>query len=402
MSQEVEVKVAIVHDWLVVTGGAEKVLKNIIECFPKADIFSVVDFLEDRECVKGKPVKTSFIQKLPFARKRYRAYLPLMPIAIEQVDLSGYDLVISSSHAVAKGVLTGPNQVHVSYVHSPIRYAWDLQNQYLRESHLSTGIKSVMARVLLHYIRGWDSRSANGVDHLLANSQFIARRIRKTYRRDATVIYPPVELENMTMCAKKDDFYVTASRMVPYKRIDLIVRAFSQTPERRLVVIGDGPEMKKIRTVAGENVAILGHQPFDVLVDHLRRARAFVFAAEEDFGISVVEAQACGTPVIAFGRGGALESVIGLPLERPTGVFFGQQTPESLLAAVSRFEHNAHLFDPRQCRRNAERFSAENFKRELTSFIDSRLPYGGLEQFLPYPLVDPLPVHERHHADVAS
>lgn len=402
ISQEVEVKVAIVHDWLVVSGGAEKVLKNIIECFPSADIFSIVDFLEDRECVKGKSVQTSFIQRLPFARRRYRAYLPLMPLAIEQVDLSGYDLVISSSHAVAKGVLTGPNQVHVSYVHSPIRYAWDLQHQYLRESHLSTGIKSAMARVLLHYIRGWDARSANGVDHMVANSYFIARRIKKAYQRESTVIYPPVDLANMKVCTQKEDFYVTASRMVPYKRIDLIVRAFSQTPGRRLVVIGDGPEMKRIKALAAENVVILGHQPSDVLVDYLRRARAFVFAAEEDFGISVVEAQACGTPVIAFGRGGALESVIGLPLERPTGVFFGEQTLESLLEAVSRFEDNAALFDPRQCRRNAERFSSENFKAALTHFIDSRLPYACVEQFLPYPVRDPLSVEERHLADVAS
>jgi glycosyltransferase involved in cell wall biosynthesis len=396
------VKVAIVHDWLVVSGGAEKVLKNIIECFPNADLFSIVDFLEDRDCVKGKSVTTSFIQKMPFARTRYRAYLPLMPIAIEQVDLSGYDLVISSSHAVAKGVLTGPNQVHVSYVHSPIRYAWDLQHQYLRESHLNRGIKSIMARALLHYMRGWDSRSANGVDHLVANSQFIARRIKKAYQRDATVIYPPVDLANMTMCTQKDDFYVTASRMVPYKRIDLIVRAFSQTPERKLVVIGDGPEMKRIKAVAGENVTILGYQSSEVLIDHLRRARAFVFAAEEDFGISVVEAQACGTPVIAFGRGGALESVIGLPLDRPTGVFFGEQTSESLLEAVGRFELNANLFDARQCRRNAERFSSENFKAALTHFIDARVPYACVEQFLPYPVREQLPVDERHLVDVAS
>jgi glycosyltransferase involved in cell wall biosynthesis len=374
------VKVAIVHDWLVVSGGAEKVLKNIIECFPTADLFSIVDFLDDRDCVKGKPVETSFIQRLPFARKRYRAYLPLMPIAIEQVDLSGYDLVISSSHAVAKGVLTGPNQLHVSYVHSPIRYAWDLQHQYLREAHLTSGLKSAMARVLLHYIRGWDSRSANGVDHLLANSHFIARRIQKAYHRDATVIYPPVDLKNMTMCTRKDDFYVTASRMVPYKRIDLIVQAFSKTPERRLVVIGDGPEMKRIKAVAGHNVAILGHQPSEVLVDHLRRARAFVFAAEEDFGISVVEAQACGTPVIAFGRGGALESVVGLPFERPTGVFFGEQTAESLLSAVVQFEHSGHLFDPHQIRRNAERFSSENFKTALMAFVDAQFPHGFIEE----------------------
>jgi glycosyltransferase involved in cell wall biosynthesis len=395
------VKVAIVHDWLVVSGGAEKVLKNIIECFPSADIFAIVDFLEDRECVKGKPVETSFIQRLPFARKRYRGYLPLMPLAIEQIDLSGYELVISSSHAVAKGVLTGPNQLHVSYVHSPIRYAWDLQHQYLKESHLASGFKSIMARVLLHYIRGWDSRSANGVDHLVANSQFIARRIKKAYHRDATVIYPPVDLKNMTMRTQKDDFYVTASRMVPYKRIELIVRAFSQTPERQLVVIGEGPEMKRIKSIAGNNVAILGHQPYDVLVDHLQRARAFIFAAEEDFGISVVEAQACGTPVIAFGRGGALESVVGLPLERPTGVFFGEQTPESLLEAVIRFENNARLFDPLQCRRNAERFSSDNFKTSLMTFIDARLPDGCLEQLQPYRVTERVRAEERQLAEVA-
>jgi glycosyltransferase involved in cell wall biosynthesis len=400
LSQEVEVRVAIVHDWLVVSGGAEKVLKNIIECFPDADVFSIVDFLEDRECVKGKSVNTSFIQKMPFARRRYRAYLPLMPIAIEQVDLSGYDLVISSSHAVAKGVLTGPNQVHISYIHSPIRYAWDLQHQYLRESHLDTGLRSALARLLLHYIRGWDSRSANGVDHLVANSQFIARRIKKAYQRESTVIYPPVDLAKMSIGTEKEDFYVTASRMVPYKRIDLIVQAFSQTPERKLVVIGDGPEMKKIRSVAGENVEILGHQPSDVLIDHLRRARAFVFAAEEDFGISVVEAQACGTPVIAFGRGGALESVVGLPLERATGVFFGTQSTASLLDAVDRFERNAGLFDPHVCRRNAERFSSENFKEALMSFVDTRLPYACVEQFLPYAPTQPQPVEERHLADV--
>ncbi|MEC5406145.1 glycosyltransferase family 4 protein [Paraburkholderia sp. MPAMCS5] len=394
-------KVAIVHDWLVVSGGAEKVLKNIIECFPKADIFSIVDFLEDRDCVKGKSVNTSFIQKMPFARTRYRAYLPLMPIAIEQLDLSGYDLVISSSHAVAKGVLTGPDQMHISYVHSPIRYAWDLQHQYLRESHLNKGLKSIMARALLHYIRGWDSRSANGVDHLLANSQFIARRIRKAYQRDATVIYPPVDLDNMVMCTQKEDFYVTASRMVPYKRIDLIVRAFSKTPERRLVVIGDGPEMKKIKALAGPNVAILGHQPLEVLVDHLRRARAFVFAAEEDFGISVVEAQACGTPVIAYGRGGALESVVGLPAEQPTGVFFTEQTDESLLDAVTRFEHNASAFEPWNCRKNAERFSTENFKAAITEFVEARLPRSTVEQPRPY-LVRERAVEERHLASVRS
>ena len=380
--REVELKVAIVHDWLVVTGGAEKVLQNIIECYPQADVFALFDFLDDRSCVKGKPVTTSFIQRMPFARKRYRAYLPLMPIAIEQIDLSGYDLVISSSHAVAKGVITGPDQLHVSYVHSPVRYAWDLQHQYLRESHLTKGLKSIMARALLHYIRGWDSHSANGVDHLLANSEFVARRIKKAYQRDATVIYPPVDLKKMKVREDKEGFYVTASRMVPYKRIDLIVQAFSRTPWRRLVVIGDGPDMKKVKALAGPNIEVLGHQPTEVLIDYLQRACAFVFAAEEDFGISVVEAQACGTPVIAFGRGGALETVVGMPKERPTGMFFDEQSVESLLSAVTHFEECAGLFHAQHCRNNAERFATEAFKTSMMEFIDSHLPNSLVERMV--------------------
>lgn len=366
-------KVAIVHDWLVVYGGAERVLEQIIECFPEADIYTLVDFLEDRAFLKGRPVYTSFIQKLPSARKHYRDYLPLMPLAIEQFDVSGYELVISSSYAVAKGMLTGPDQLHISYVHSPIRYAWDLQHQYLRQAGLSSGFKSALARVLLHYIRGWDSRSTNGVDYLISNSRFVARRIRKIYRRDATVIYPPVDVSALPLHTQKSDFYLTASRMVPYKRIDLIVKAFSQTPERRLVVIGDGPEMAKVKAAAGANVQILGYQPFEVLREYLQRARAFVFAAEEDFGISVVEAQACGTPVIAYGKGGALESVLGYPRAHATGVFFQEQTTASLLDGVDRFEQHASAFDPRDCRRNAERFRTEQFKASFRAFIQVRL-----------------------------
>ncbi|SAL09374.1 group 1 family glycosyl transferase [Caballeronia arvi] len=366
-------KVAIVHEWLVTLGGSERVLQQIIECFPQADIFTLVDYLEDRSWLHGKQVNTSFIQKLPFSRTHYRAYLPLMPLAIEQFDLSRYDLVISSSHAVAKGVLTGPDQLHISYIHSPIRYAWDLQHQYLRESGLSVGIRSVLARMLLHYIRVWDARSANSVDHLISNSRFIARRVRKIYGRDATVIYPPVDVSGLTLRTDKSDFYLTASRLVPYKRIDLLVEAFSKTPERRLIVIGDGPEMKRVKAVCGPNVQLLGYQPFEVLRDHLQRARAFVFAAEEDFGISVVEAQACGTPVIAFGKGGALESVVGFPKQHPTGVFFREQTPESILEAVKCFENNAHLFEPASCRRKAERFSSEIFKASFRAFVEMRL-----------------------------
>lgn len=366
-------KIALVHDWLVTYGGSEKVLEQIIECFPDADIFSLIDFMSERSFLKGKSVATSFVQKLPFARQRYRGYLPLFPLAIEQFDLSGYDLVISSSHAVAKGVLTGPDQLHISYVHSPIRYAWDLQHQYLREAKLSTGLRSALARLALHYIRTWDTRTANGVDLFIANSHFVARRISKSYRRESTVIYPPVDIDGFQMNALKDNFYLTVSRMVPYKKMDLIVETFSDMPDRTLVVIGDGPDMEKIRAKAGSNVRILGHQPFDVLRDYLQRARAFVFAAEEDFGIAVVEAQACGTPVIAFGRGGARETVRDETEPRPTGVFFGKQTAEALRAAVIHFENNIRKFSPENCRANAERFSTSEFRNGFLSVVSNAI-----------------------------
>ncbi|MBW0447390.1 glycosyltransferase family 4 protein [bacterium M00.F.Ca.ET.228.01.1.1] len=362
-------KVAIVHDWLVAPGGAEKVLEQMIECFPDADLFSLVDFLEDRRPLHGKPVTTSFIQHLPLARRRYRAYLPLMPLAVEQFDLAGYDLIITSSYAVAKGVLVGPDQTHVSYVHSPMRYAWDLQHQYLREAGLTRGPRSWLVRLLLHYLRGWDSHSANSVDRLIANSQFVARRMMKTYRREAAVIPPPVDVHEFELCTRKDDFYLTASRMVPYKRIDLIVETFSATPHRRLIVIGDGPEMAAIRAKAGPNVTILGYQPVGVLKDYLQRARAFVFAAEEDFGIVALEAQACGTPVIAFGKGGALETVVPLGEAHPTGVYFGRQTVVSMLDAIDRFERQHEQITPAACRANAERFSATVFRRAFMAEV---------------------------------
>ncbi|WP_261316314.1 glycosyltransferase family 4 protein [Burkholderia dolosa] len=383
-------RVAIVHDWLVTYAGAERVLEQIIACFPDADLFSLVDFLDDRAFVRGKPVTTSFIQKLPFARTRYRSYLPLMPLAIEQLDVSGYDLVISSSHAVAKGVLTGPDQVHISYVHSPIRYAWDLQHQYLEQSNLTHGPKSLLARLILHYIRNWDTRTANAVDGFIANSAFIARRIRKVYHRDAAVIFPPVDVDAFSLNDAKEDFYLTASRMVPYKKIDLIVDAFSRTPERKLVVIGDGPEMQKIRAKAGPNVEIMGYQPFAVLHDRMRRAKAFVFAAEEDFGISVVEAQACGTPVIAYGKGGALETVLDPQSDaNPTGLFFDEQTSAAIVAAVDEFERAPQRFTPRACRANAERFSADTFRRRFLDYVEAALPGATAQRGA---VVAPLPV----------
>jgi glycosyltransferase involved in cell wall biosynthesis len=272
---------------------------------------------------------------------------------------------------VAKGVLTGPAQLHVSYVHSPMRWAWDLQHQYLAESGLASGFKSVLVRALLHYLRGWDQRSANGVDCFVANSHFIARRIRKTWRRESEVIHPPVDIERFTLRHDKEDFYLSASRMVPYKRVPLIVEAFAAMPERRLVVIGDGPEHERVRRTLPPNVSLLGFQSSASLVDWMQRARAMVFAAEEDFGIAPVEAQACGTPVIAFGRGGSLETVRGSG-PAPTGLFFMEQTAASIRDAVQRFEAEPQAFDPAACRAHAENFSTEIFRARFASFVEAQ------------------------------
>jgi glycosyltransferase involved in cell wall biosynthesis len=367
-------KIAIVHDWLTVYGGAERVLEQILACYPDADVFTLVDFLPESErgFLHNKIINTSFIQRLWFARKKYRSYLPLMPLAIEQFDLSSYDLIISSSYAVAKGVITGPDQVHISYVHSPIRYAWDMQFQYLQETGMNKGIKSAVARIILHYIRLWDVRTAYGVDAFIANSNFIKRRIGKIYRREADVIYPPVDVNSFVMCEKKENFYVTASRMVPYKRIPMIVDAFSRMPDKRLVVIGDGPEFNKCKSLAAPNIEFLGGQPFDVLSDYLCRAKAFVFAAEEDFGIAPVDAQACGTPVIAFGKGGALETVRGIDMHsQPTGLFYYAQTADELCNAIKKFESCSNMITAEACRANAERFSSEIFRQQFVSYVES-------------------------------
>ena len=368
-------KVAVVCDWLVVYAGAERVLEQILRIYPKADVFCLVDFIsaEKRGFLLHKKTHTSFIQNLPKARSKYRSYLPLMPLAIEQLNVTGYDLVISSSHAVAKGIMTGPNQVHISYVHSPIRYAWDLQHQYLHEAGLEKGLKGWLAKVILHYIRMWDYRTANGVDYFIANSKFIARRIKKVYGREAEVIYPPVDVDAYQMCEQKEDFYLTASRMVPYKKIKLIVEAFNEMTDKTLVVIGDGPEFAKTKAIAGANIELMGYQSFEVLKEKMQKAKAFVFAAEEDFGITPVEAQACGTPVIAYGKGGALETVRGLDKENPTGLFFEAQTVESIVNAVTRFEQEGYKVTAENCRNNAERFSVINFKQSFKKYIDARM-----------------------------
>lgn len=369
-----KLRVAIVHDWLVVYGGAERVLAELIDLFPQADIFSTVHDLEssNNAFLKGKIPTTTFIQKLPFGKKKYRSYLLLMPLAIEQLDLSTYDLVISSSSSVAKGVITSPNQYHLAYVYSPARYAWDLQHSYLKEAGIETGVRSWLARLLLHYFRIWDVRTSANVDKYVAISSFIGARIRKIYGRESQVVYPPVDVKGFTPGGAKEDFYLTASRMVPYKKIPLIAEAFSCMPDKHLIIIGDGPDMERVKALAGPNVSVLGYQSDAVVLDHMRRAKAFVFAAEEDFGIAPLEAQACGTPVIAYGRGGALETIIG-DGGSPTGLFFGEQTVDSICAAIARFEAIHSVFLPENCRANAMRFSREAFRNNFLAQVHALL-----------------------------
>jgi glycosyltransferase involved in cell wall biosynthesis len=360
-------RVAIVHEWFVTYAGSEKVLEEMLQVFPEADIFCALDFLPEqfRSRLKNSKITTSFIQRIPFARHIHRYLLALMPIAVEQHDLSAYDLVISNSHAVAKGCLTGSSQLHISDWSTPIRYAWDLQFQYLAESNLLWGLRSIIARWTLHKIRIWDARTPLSVDAFIACSHYIARRIKKIYRRDSTVIYPNVDVENFQLGQQDGDFYITASRIVPYKHIPLIINAFKQMPSRKLVVIGAGPLLKECIATAPSNVQVLGYQPDEVLRDHLMRARAFIFAAEEDFGIAPVEAQACGTPVIAFGKGGATETVI----DGETGLFFYEQTSEAIVKAVDDFELCRSKFDRNRIRKNADRFSTSRFCSEFREFV---------------------------------
>ncbi len=363
-------KKALIHDWFSTYAGAEKCVESFTNIWNDFEIYGLIDFLKgaDRDKIlKGKHVRTSFIQKLPFAKDKYRNYLLLFPLAIEQFDLSGYDVVLSSSHAVAKGVLTHSNQLHISYVHTPIRYAWDLYHQYLRESGLDRGLKGMLAKYFLHKIRLWDASTANRVDHYVANSRYIARRIKKIYGKPSDVIYPPVDVDKFTLREAKEEFYLTASRMVPYKKIDLIVEAFSQT-DKKLLVIGDGPDMAKIKSKAGKNVELLGFADDETMADLMGRAKAFVFAAEEDFGITPVEAQACGTPVICFGRGGARETV----LDGESGLYFMEQNAKELLAAVAKFEQNYYKFEPVKIRENSLKFSRARFEAEIKSYVEKK------------------------------
>jgi glycosyltransferase involved in cell wall biosynthesis len=364
-------RVAVVHDWLYVIGGAEQVLREILQCYPTADVFTLFDLLDpdDRNKLGIAKSHTSFLQKLPMLGKHHRKYLPLMPIAIEQFDLSGYDLVISSSCAVAKGVITGPDQLHVSYVHSPMRYAWDLQHAYLKESGYDAGLKSLIARTILHRVRMWDVRTAHGPDAVFTNSQFVARRVKKVYGREAKVIYPPVTLSSRDTILPVGDHFLAASRLVPYKRIEPIIRAFNTMPDLKLVVAGDGPEAERLKKLAGPNVTLMGFVSDKHLRDLMATARAFVFAAEEDFGIIPVEAQSEGAPVLALGRGGVRESVVATG-PHATGMFFGTSDPRSIAECVRSFIATEGTISRLDCRQRAASFSAERFRRQFVSAVN--------------------------------
>ena len=356
-------RVAIVHDWLVTNAGAEKVLKAIVELYPNSDIFSLVDFLDDKqrqEVIFGKNVQTSFIQKLPFAQKYFRNYLPLFPKAIERFDLSGYDLIISSSWAVAKGVKKSKNQIHICYSHTPIRYAWDLYDEYT--SNLS-GIKKILVVWTLKYLRRWDIATLDRVDHFIANSTFVAKRIEKTYRRDSIVIHPPVDTQQFNLHEDKENFYLCASRLVPYKKTKLIVQAFNTMPDKKLVVIGKGEEYQEIKAIAKPNIKVLGYQSDTVLKEHMQRAKGFIYMALEDFGIIPVEAMACGTPILGYGKGGLRDSVV----EGKSGIFFDEQNIESLKEAIERFEES--VFEHKKISSYAEKFSRQRFQEEFSQKI---------------------------------
>lgn len=358
-------KVAIVHEWFTRWAGSEAVLEQILACLPNADLFAITSRpdAEGLSRLGGRKVGTSFLQRLPFAARWPQAYLPWMPLAAELLDLRRYDLVVSNSHCVAKGVITSPDARHLAYVHSPARYAWDLQHEYARR--IPRIIRPLWHRQM-QSLRTWDTLSSQRPNAIACNSAYISRRIRHAWGRDSQVIYPPVDVGSFTPGATQGDYYITASRLVGYKRVPLIAEAFAAMPERKLRIVGDGPDLNLVRAIANKakNIEVLGHLPRPSLVAQMQSARAFVFAAEEDFGIAPVEAMACGIPVIAYGHGGAAESVI----DGVTGRFFMAQTVESLMQAIESFECAVPL-NASTCRERALEFSPSHFREKFNAFL---------------------------------
>jgi glycosyltransferase involved in cell wall biosynthesis len=356
--------VAIVHDFFCNLGGSDQVVADLHRLYPQAPIYTLLvsDRNRGAKLLEGMDLRPSFVHRLPFARKRHEPYLPLFPLAIESLDLTGYELVLSSSHVCAKGVIPPPKALHICYCHTPARYAWDLR--FLYSQRLNPLLRAYNA-VVMHRLRLWDVATTSRVDHFVANSRFVAQRIRRYYRRSATVIYPPVDTGYFTPGGKDEDYFLIVSRLTGYKRIALAVQAFDRLDDQ-LLIIGDGPERRQLQARAGPNVRLLGALSREEVRDHMRRCRAFVFPGKEDFGITPVEAQATGRPVVAYGGGGALETVV----DGITGVLFSEQTPEALCEAVQRL--SAISFDRDAIRQHALGFDRELFARRMSDFVGEK------------------------------
>jgi glycosyltransferase involved in cell wall biosynthesis len=378
MTDLTELRIALVHYWFVRRRGGERVLEVLAEMFPQADIFTLV---LDRDSLspglRSRRITCSFLQKLPRAARHHQKLLPLFPLALEQFQLDHYDLVISSESGPAKGVITRPLTLHVCYCHTPLRYVWDMYHHYRAAAPGGTLGRALYAWVA-NYVRQWDYAAAARVDYFVASSHNGAARIRKHYRREAEVIYPPVDVGSFSPTNSQDDFYLVVSPLVPYKRVDLAIAACNAM-KRQLLVIGEGEASAGLRKVAGPTITFLGYQPDEVVRDRYRRCRAFLFPGEEDIGLTPIEAQASGRPVIAYGRGGALETVEGFFVGEPprpevaTGIFFGQQSVESLVEAMRVFESVEARFSPVFIRAHAQRFDVSRFKREMFEFIENKL-----------------------------
>lgn len=361
-------KAALVHDWLTGMRGGEKVLESLCRLFPAADLFTLLHLPGTVSAlIESRRITTSFLQKLPQAGKRYRHYLPLMPLAVETFDLSGYDLVISSSHCVAKSVRHPPTVPHISYCHTPMRYVWDQYDVYFGPGRAAWPVRTTMA-ALRKPLQRWDASTSRRVDAFVANSAYIADRIRRHYGREAEVIHPPVEAADFPLSRRDDGYYLLVSALVPYKRADVAVEAFNRL-EMPLRIVGSGPEERDLRRRAGRTIEFAGWAGTEELRAHYAGCRALVFPAEEDFGIVPVEAMASGKPVIAYGRGGARETVVPLGSAAPTGLFFDAQAPESLAEAVRTFEANRGRFDPVLIRERALLFDRPRFEEKIRSYV---------------------------------
>ena len=368
-------KIAIIHDWLEKKGGAEKVLEDLLLIYPNSDLFLLADFMKkkDRKFLKNRKIKYSFIQYLPFAKKIFRFYFVLMPLALRFLDFNNYDIIISNSHSFAKNIIKNKKQIHISYCHTPVRYAHVMMNEYIKDYY---GIKNFflknLLKIILNMIKTWDINSNKNVDHFIANSEYLKKRIKKIYNRTSTVIHPPVDTDKFIFKIKKKNFYLTASRLVPYKKIDIIIKAFNKLPQHSLHVIGDGPKLKEYKNLANSNIKVTGWADQKELIKNMQNSKCFIFAALEDFGIVPVEAQSCGTPVIAYGKGGALDTVVNYPKKKATGIFFKKQTPNSIIKSINLFEKNYRCFKFIHSKNNSLKFSRKSFRNKFKAFIDSK------------------------------